>query len=275
MNRDFRGSGIDVAQILGREFDGDGPDVFIQAMQLRSAGDRNNPGFPREQPCKRSLRRSRLLLCGDVAEQFDQGLIRFSRLRGETRVDVAQVGTVKRRMFVNLSGEKTSAQRAERNEADAEFFKHRKHFGFRRTPPQRVFALHCGDRLNCMCAAYRLDACFRKTEVFYLPFLNQVLYRSRHVFDWHFAINTVLIEQIDGFGLEAFERSLGDLLDVLRPAIEAALATGLDVKSEFRSDHHLLAERSEGFTDEFFIREGTVDFGSVEKGNTPFDGLSN
>src|SRR5262245_42756331 len=97
-------------------------------MQLRSAGDRNNPGFPREQPCKRRLRRSRLLLCGDVAEQFDQGLIRFSRLWSETRVDVAQVGTVKRRGFVNLSGEKASAQRAERNEADAEFFKRRKHF---------------------------------------------------------------------------------------------------------------------------------------------------
>src|SRR5262245_1027267 len=126
-----------------------------------------------------------------------------------------------------------------------------------------------------MCAAYRSNPCLRKAEVFYLPFLNQVLHRSRHVFDWHFCINTVLIEQIDGFGLEAFERSLGNLLDVLRPAIEAALATGLDVKSEFRSDHHLLAERSEGFTDEFLIRKRTVDLGSVEKGNALFHGPAN
>src|SRR6266566_6244496 len=38
-----------------------------------------------------------------------------------------------------------------------------------------------------------------------LTFLNQVLHRSRHVFDWHVRINAMLIEQIDGSGVEALE----------------------------------------------------------------------
>ena len=49
---------------------------------------------------------------------------------------------------------------------------------------------------------------------------NQVLYRSRHVFDWHIRINPVLIEQIDSIGLESLERALGDLPDMLWSTIK-------------------------------------------------------
>src|SRR5437764_1499527 len=50
-----------------------------------------------------------------------------------------------------------------------------------------------------------------------LPFLNQVLHRSGHVFDGHLQVHSVLIEQIDGLNLESLERGFGYLLNVLWP----------------------------------------------------------
>jgi hypothetical protein len=72
-----------------------------------------------------------------------------------------------------------------------------------------------------VCATDRLHSCFRKAEVLDLTLLNQFLYRSCHVFDWHVWINPVLIEQVDCLNLEPFDRALDGLLDVLRSAIQA------------------------------------------------------
>ena len=72
---------------------------------------------------------------------------------------------------------------------------------FRASPPQRVFALDGSDRLDGVGATDRLHSCFRKAEVLHLAFPNQVLHRSRHVFDGHVRVNAVLIEQIDGLDL--------------------------------------------------------------------------
>ena len=66
-----------------------------------------------------------------VVEQIDQRLIRFPRLRRKAGNDVAEVGAVERRVLVDLSREKAFPERAERNEADAEFLERRQHFRFR------------------------------------------------------------------------------------------------------------------------------------------------
>src|SRR5438128_4703653 len=120
---------------------------------------------------------------------------------------------------------------------------------FRVPPPERVFALNCRDRLNCVCATDGLRACFRKAKVLNLTFLNQFLHRSRHVFDGHVRVNTVLIEQIDGIDLESVERGLGDLLDAFGPTIQAW--KGINVEPELRGYHHLPTEGGEGFAHEF------------------------
>src|SRR5580704_6363831 len=44
-----------------------------------------------------------------------------------------------------------------------------------------------------MCSTNGLRACFRKTEVLYLAFLDQFLHRSRNVFDRRVRIDTVLV----------------------------------------------------------------------------------
>ncbi len=75
-------------------------------------------------------------------------------------------------------------------------------------------------RLDCVCATDGLHARFGKAEVLDLAFLNQVLHRSRYVFDGHVRVNPMLIEQVDDINLEPLERALDGLLDVLRPAVQ-------------------------------------------------------
>ena len=54
-----------------------------------------------------------------------------------------------------------------------------------------------------MRAADGLCPGLRHAEVLYLAFLDQVLHCSGNVFDGHFGIDAVLIEQIDGVDREA------------------------------------------------------------------------
>ena len=49
----------------------------------------------------------------------------------------------------------------------------------------------------------------------------------------------------------------------------------IDLEAELGGDHHLVAERSESFAHEFFVRERTVHFGGIEEGDAAFDGRTN
>ena len=122
-----------------------------------------------------------------------------------------------------LSGEKALAKRTERHEPDAEFLERRQDLRLGSLAPQRVLALERGHGLDRVRAANRLRAGFGQPEVPDLAFLNQVLHGSRDVLDWHVRVHAVLIEQVDGLDPEPLERGLGDLLDVRRAAVQAAL----------------------------------------------------
>ena len=57
-----------------------------------------------------------------------------------------------------------------------------------------------------------------------LALLDQVLDGARHVFDRHSRIDAMLIEQVDVVGPAAASAMLGDLPDMLWPAVKAELA---------------------------------------------------
>src|SRR6202035_743604 len=157
--------------------------VFFQAMKFRCAGDGNDPRLLRKQPGERDLSRCRLLSFCDVGQQINQGLIRFSSFWSKARDDVAEIGAVELRIFVNLAREKSLTERAVGNESDPEFFERGQHFFFRASPPQRIFALNGCDRLDSVGATDGLHAWFRKAEVFYLALLDEVLHGSGDIFD--------------------------------------------------------------------------------------------
>jgi hypothetical protein len=121
-------------------------------------------------------------------------------------------------------------------------------------------------------ATDRLGTRFGKAEVPDLALLNQLLDGACHIFDGHLRIDTVLVEQIDHVGLESLERRLGDLLDVLRPTVEAR--EGGEVEAELRGDHNLIPEGSKRFADKFLIGERAVDFSGVEEGDSAIHGCA-
>ena len=100
-------------------------DVLLQAMQLRRPRDRHDPRLLGQEPGECDLGGRRVLPSGDAAEQFDQRLVRLPGLRREAGNGVAEVGAVEGGALVDLAGEVALAQRAERDEADAEFFERR------------------------------------------------------------------------------------------------------------------------------------------------------
>ena len=144
------------------------------------------------------------------------------------------------------------------------------------SPPQRVLALEGGDRLDGVGPTDRLHARLGEAEVLDLAFLNQLLHRPRHVLDGHVRVDAMLIEQVDGLDLEPLERALDDLLDVLRPAVQARLPRPLvvsaEVEPELGGDDHLPAEGGEGLAHQLLVRERAVDLGGVEERDAAFDG---
>src|SRR5438034_8132289 len=121
LHRDLRGSALDVAQIVGRELDGSGSDVLLQAMQLRGTRDGNDPRVLGKQPGECDLSRCRLLSFCDDVQHIDQCLVRLPSFRRKARNDVAEVRTVERRVLVDLSREEAFAKRTKWNEPDSEF----------------------------------------------------------------------------------------------------------------------------------------------------------
>src|SRR5262249_11462262 len=112
-----------------------------------------------------------------------------------------------------------------------------------------------------MRATDRLRSRFGKAEMPDLALLNQFLHRSGDVFDWGVRVNTMLIEKIDGLDPEPLERGFGDLLYMLRPAVESyptRLSVGLEFESELGGDHDLPTDGSQRLAHEFFVYEWAV-----------------
>ena len=54
--------------------------------------------------------------------------------------------------------------------------------------------------------------------------------------------------------------------DVVRPAVETvARAVRVDAEAKLRGDNHVMAERRERFSHQFFVRERTICFGRIEE----------
>jgi hypothetical protein len=126
-----------------------------------------------------------------------------------------------------------------------------------------------------MGSANRLCACFRQSKVLHLALLDQVFDSSRNIFDRNLVIDAVLVEKIDRIGFEALERGLGDLPDVLWPAVQPSLLAVLDLEAKFCGDLYLMAEWSQRLTDEFFIRVRTINLRCIEERYTTLDRRAN
>src|SRR5207302_7932788 len=271
LDRDVCGGAIDLTEIVGGQPDCRGTDVFFQPRQFGRARDWHDPPLPGEQPGEGNLRRCRLLLLRNVPQDIHDGLIRLTRLRREARHDVAEIRAHERRLLVDRAGKEALAEGTEWHESDAELLQGWQQLFFRASPPQRVLALDRTDLLDGVGAADRAHPRFGHAEVLHLALRNQFLDRSRHVFDRHVRVDTVLIIEIQDVCPEPFQRTLDALLDALGAAVLDLLPAGITSDPELRGDHHLRAHGRQRLADELFVGVRTVDLGGLEECDTAFD----
>ena len=141
MDFDLRRCDIDLLQIVGGEINPRATEIFLEPVEFRGSWDRDDPGFLRQQPGERDLRRCRVLSFGKCSQPVHEGEIGLAILLRKTRHDVPEVVGIERGVRIDLAGEKSLAERTERDESDAQFFQRRQDLLFRLTPPQRVLAL--------------------------------------------------------------------------------------------------------------------------------------
>ena len=124
-----------------------------------------------------------------------------------------------------------------------------------------------------MGAADRLHAGFRQAEVPDLALLDQVLHRAGDILDRHVGVDAVLIEEVDDVGPQPLQRRLGDLADVLRPTVHAALAARrVELETELGGDDDLVAYRRERLADDLLVLVRPIGFSGVEEGDAAIDG---
>jgi len=86
-----------------------------------------------------------------------------------------------------------------------------------------------------------------------------------------------LVEQINRFDLETFQRSLNHLFDVLwttaPPSCAGKFVRSAQIETEFGGNDYFVANRCERLTHQFFVSERAMGFGSVEKRHARFHRL--
>jgi hypothetical protein len=78
-------------QVVGREVDCCRTEVLFEAVQLRGAGNGDDPGLLGEEPRECGLRGRHLLIVGDPPEQVDDGLVGLAGFGLSTRSDEFRV----------------------------------------------------------------------------------------------------------------------------------------------------------------------------------------
>ena len=207
------------------------------------------------------------------AEQIDQRLVRGPRLRREAGDRVPHVpgaelscprsiAPVRKPLPNGLNGTKPMPSSSSVGRISCSGSRHHSEYSL------------CSAVTGCTACARRIVCApgLGQAEVFDLALPDQILDGSRDVLDRHVRIDTVLIEQVDAIGAQPFQRRIGDLPDMLRPAVHAKVRDRrAECVAELGRDHDLVAERSEGFAHEFLVPVRAIGLGGVEECDAALD----
>ena len=133
-------------------------------------------------------------------------------------------------------------------------------------------------RQHRMCAANRLHARLRQTEVQHLAGGDEVFHSACHVLDGHLRVNPVLQQDINAIGPESAQLRFNHPLDVFGTAVQAAQALAgrlIDIHTEFRLNDDLAANPLERRANNIFRKERSVNFGGVYQRDAAIHGSSN
>src|SRR6185437_12226842 len=167
---------------------------------------------------------------------------------------------------LHCAGKESPAQRAERNEADAEMTQQRDDARLEVALPQRILALQCRYRVHGMSAPYGLLTRFRKSEKANLAGVHEISHRADDVLDRDRRIDAVLVQQVYMICLQTTERALHGFANVQRPAVQATLLARFpDAPPELGRDRRLIPLSLERAAEQFLVGERPVHLGGIQK----------
>src|SRR5579862_145881 len=120
--------------------------------------------------------------------------------------------------------------------------------------------------MNGVGAPDRRGSGLGKTQVAYLPPLDQSRHRANGVLDGRVRIDPVLVVEIDHIDAEPAEARVAGLHDVLRAAVDAGKgAAGAPQISELGGEHHAVPPPAERPADQLLVASDAVRVRSVEE----------
>lgn len=207
----------------------------------------------------------------EVIERFNDTVIGTQRQRCKTRQRrTVVVGFVELRVFVDGASKETSIERTVGDEPDAEFLQHGEHFGFRFAPHEVVFALDGRERTFSVGSADCVRADFAHAEVLDFAFFDEVGNGAGNVFGGDGGVEAVLVEEVNGFNAEIFQRLFANATDVFRAAVELPFDlffVFVKNKAEFGGDLNTILKGRNCFAHKFFVfsADASIDLGGVKK----------
>src|SRR5581483_7759258 len=170
------------------------------------------------------------------------------------------------------SREEPATERTVGDERDPELAAQREQFVFRIAAPHRVLGLQRRDRMHRRRAPDRRRSRLRQAEETNLAGAHEIRHRADRLFDRDVRVDAVLVIEIDRVDLQALQRRVARLADVLRRSVDAEeLALLAAHVPELRRDDDGVAAAADRAADEPLVRERTVHVGRVEKVDPEID----
>ena len=155
----------------------------------------------------------------DLSNEIDERLTRDPCVVSKPRDRPAKIVCSEARRRIDGSGQEPFAERAERDQPDAEFLQYRQDLSLRLPGPQRVLALQRGHRKHAMGSPDRRNARFGQPEMPNLAFADEVLDRARHILHRHLWVDAMLVVQVDVLGTESPQAPLEGLTNLRRATV--------------------------------------------------------
>ena len=205
------------------------------------------------------------------AAAVDEGLVRFARFLREARQGSAEVGLVDAGVRVDRAGQEAGAERAPRNEADAQLLARGRISGSG-SRVQSEYSLWIAVTGWTAWARRMVPAAASdRPKCFTLPAAIRSFNRAGDVLDRHVRIDAMLVEEIDmAYARSRFRQAAAargiwpGRLFMPGPRVPVSRSIS---KPNLVSNHYLFAHRPQCLTHQHLVCEGAVGFGRVEKGH--------
>src|SRR6516165_7537997 len=187
---------VDPLQVLARKGDPERGHVLLHVLAALGSGDGDNPLLSHE-PRQGQLGWRHVFRGGDLFHSIHEFQVLLEVLALEPWSMTTPVVRGEILEAAQLAGEEAAAERAVRDEADAQFPDSWEQLVLRVATPQRILGLKCGYRVYRVRPADGRRRRLAQTQVTHLPLPYKLRHRADGLFNGDLWIDAVLVVEVD------------------------------------------------------------------------------